>query len=163
MVLVQAVQLRVGERIDPGSRAGLHARHVLRGGHARVQGPGAARGIGPVRIGIGTQALAVERHQPARGQRQHGGGIPARGDEALRRELRSPETSTTAAALASEQATKSVLRSALSDSAEGVMPSGWRGVVATLMLSRILSSLPAPTPTEYTLLVLEAATKSRAA
>src|SRR5450432_1191542 len=77
--------------------------------------------------------------------------------------LRASETSTTAAALASEQATKSLLPSAESPSPEGVMPSGWRGVMATLMLSTTLSSLAAVTPTAYTLLVLAAATKRRAA
>ena len=43
------------------------------------------------------------------------------------------------------------------------MPSGWRGVMATLMLSTTLSSLAAVTPTANTLLVLAAATKMRAA
>ena len=42
------------------------------------------------------------------------------------------------------------------------MPSGWRAVIATLMLSTTLNSLPELTPTANTLLVLAAATKMRA-
>ncbi len=42
--------------------------------------------------------------------------------------LRAPEMSTTAAAFASEQATKSLVPSALRPSPQGVVPSGWRGV-----------------------------------
>src|ERR1017187_4168124 len=71
-------------------------------------------------------------------------------------------TSTTAAALPSEQATKRRLPSALRPSAEGVMPMGWRGVMAMLMLSTRLTSLAAVTPSANTLLVLAAATKMRA-
>ena len=43
------------------------------------------------------------------------------------------------------------------------MPSGCRGVMAMLMLSTTFNSLPALTPTAYTLLVFAAATKMRAA
>src|SRR5437879_2932363 len=77
--------------------------------------------------------------------------------------LRSVEMSTTAATLPSEHATKSRLPSGARPSAEGVMPSGWRGVIARLMLSMTRNSLASVTPTAYTLLVLAAATKILAA
>ena len=76
--------------------------------------------------------------------------------------LRSWETSMTAAALASEQATNSRLPSGERPSAEGVIPSGWRGVMATLMLSTRFNSPVALTPMAKTLLVFAAATKRRA-
>src|SRR5215472_13563849 len=61
--------------------------------------------------------------------------------------LRSCDTSNTAVALASEHATYKRLPSGLSANPEGVMPSGWRGVIDTLMLSTKLSSLPSAIPT----------------
>ena len=61
--------------------------------------------------------------------------------------LRPSETSTTAAALASEQATKRRLPSGLSASAEGVMPSGWRGVMEMLIFSTTRRSFAALTDT----------------
>ena len=77
--------------------------------------------------------------------------------------LRSVEVSTTAATLPSEHATYRRFPSGAMASAEGVIPSGWRGVIAMLMLSMTLSSLAALTPTTYTLLLLAAATNIRAA
>jgi hypothetical protein len=76
--------------------------------------------------------------------------------------LRSSPILMTAAAFASEHATYSRFPSGESPRAEGVMPSGCRGVIATLMLSTTFNSLPALTPTANTLFVLAAATKIRA-
>src|SRR5690349_2753694 len=65
--------------------------------------------------------------------------------------LRSCDTSITAATLASEHATYRRLPSGLSARPDGVMPSGCRAVMETLMLSARLISLLAVRPTAYTL------------
>src|SRR5579862_4557124 len=78
--------------------------------------------------------------------------------------LRSPgETSTTATTLPSEQTTYRCVSSGLRASPLGVMPAGWRGVIAVLMVSSRRRSLPSETPRVYTLLVLDAAMNRRAA
>ena len=75
--------------------------------------------------------------------------------------LRRCVTSTTATALASEQTTYKLDWSALRARAVGVMPAGWRGNKATLMVSTERTSPRSLTPSTSTRFVLAAVTKRR--
>src|ERR1700761_3319041 len=72
--------------------------------------------------------------------------------------LRGPEISVSATAFASEHTTYNRSPAVSTARAEGVMPSGCRGEVETLILSRTLNCPSCVTPTEYTLFRLDAAT-----
>src|SRR5688572_10126375 len=77
--------------------------------------------------------------------------------------LVSSAISTTAITLVSEQTTNKRDWSEFKLNPEGVMPAGCLAVIATLIDSIIFKSLLSDTPTEKTVLVFAAATKSRAA
>ena len=147
------VELLQGERLDPRRRAGLHARHELYGGRRGLAGMhrvGRFEGLGPFfalgyersPLPFSTTSVPLARARTAVGYQPVGMKPSTR--------LRASQISTTAAALASEHATKRRLPSALRARAEGVMPIGWRGVMAILMLSTMLTSLAAVTPNAKT-------------
>ena len=84
---MKVVELLDGEGLDPGRGAGLHAADELYGGRrgfAGMHGVGTFGGVGTVLgVGVGAESFAVEDDQGSVGERAHGGGIPAGGDEAF--------------------------------------------------------------------------------
>src|SRR5215472_10793923 len=109
-------------------------------------GDSPTRGLGPSGFGYDRPPLPFMATRPPEGSARTAVGYQPTGMNPSTR-LRSVETSITATALASEQATKRRFLSALSAKALGVMPRGWRGVIDTLIDSTTLNSLSGVAPT----------------